>query len=321
MQEILNRGTVIKSILSYTSRGRLLSSMPAGLAEVPAVCLHRADLQKALLSAVPLPCVHLGEQFEHLEIGSDGVTAYFATGRTASGAVLVGADGFRSKVRAQLVGDGQPVYRGYQCWRGVCGLPARELLTETLGPGLRVGVVPIGGRGTAWWCTADEPELVNDGPDGAKAKLLRWFGNWHQPIPDVIRATEPTVIIKTGIYDRRSVKRWSTGCCTLLGDAAHPMTPNMGQGGCMAIEDSAVLTRCLSNYSTPAEALRVYQELRYARTAQITRLSRYYGMLGRWKNPGAVWLRNIIMRTGSATAARKSYLDFLAYDAYKIPLK
>jgi 2-polyprenyl-6-methoxyphenol hydroxylase-like FAD-dependent oxidoreductase len=321
LQRIVDCGTVIKSVVSYTSRGSQLLMMPANLMDVPTVCLHRAELQQTLLAALPSPCVHLGEQFVRLEMTTDGVTAHFASGRTASGDVLIGADGLRSRVRAQLIGDGKPVYRGYQCWRGVCDLPGSELLTETLGQGLRLGVVPIGSRGTAWWCTANEAELASDGPDGAKAKLLYWLGSWHRPIPEVIRATDPTAVIKTGIYDRRPVKNWSRGCCTLLGDAAHPTTPNLGQGGCMAIEDSVVLAHCLSNDSDCAMALRVYEQLRYARTAQVTRMSRYYGVLGQWKNPGAVWLRNIILRAGSGSAATRSYLNFVSYDPYNIALK
>jgi 2-polyprenyl-6-methoxyphenol hydroxylase-like FAD-dependent oxidoreductase len=321
MQQVVSRGAIIAAAVSYTSKGRILSSLPTDLTDVPTICLHRAELQQALFSSLPSDCVHLGQEFVHFQNTSDGVTAYFASGKTTSGDVLVGADGLRSKVRAQLVGDGEPVYRGYQCWRGVCNLPASELLTETLGPGLRVGVVPIGRRGTAWWCTANEAKLADDGPNGAKAKLLRWFGDWHQPIPDVIRATDPTTVIKTGIYDRRPVKKWSQGCCTLLGDAAHPTTPNMGQGGCMAIEDSAVLARCLSNYSDFAMALRVYERLRYARTTKVTRISRYYGVIGQWKTPATVWFRNILLRTGSGKAATKSYLNFVSYDPYKVPLK
>src|SRR5438552_7855225 len=220
MQQVVNRGTVIKAAVGYTSSGVTLSRMPANLTDMPSVCLHRAELQQTLLSALPPDCVHPGEEFVHFKKSSDGVTAHFASGGKAAGDILIGADGLRSRVRAQLIGDGEPVYRGYQCWRGVCNHPACEMLTETFGSGLRVGLVPIGRRGTAWWCTANEAELANDGPEGAKAKLLRWFENWHQPIPDVIGATDPTAIIKTGIYDRRPVKKWSQECCTLLGDAA-----------------------------------------------------------------------------------------------------
>ena len=320
MQQVIDRGAVIEAAASYNSRGDTISRLPSNLTDVPSVCLHRADLQQALFSALPPDCVHLGDQFVNFENIGARVMAYFASGRAASGDALIGTDGLRSRVRTQLIGDGEPVYRGYQCWRGVCHLPASELLTETFGLGVRVGLVPIGRRGTAWWCTANEAELATDEPDGAKSKLLRWVGNWHQPIPNVIGGTDATAIIKTAMYDRRPVKTWSKGCCTLLGDASHPTTPNMGQGGCMAIEDAVVLARCLSHYSDPAIAFRVYERLRYARTARITNISRYYGVIGQWKNPGAAWFRNTLFRLWPKKAATKGYVKFVGYDPYEVSL-
>ena len=320
MQPIIDRGTVITAAVTYDSRGNRLARMPTNIADVPSVCLHRADLQQALFSALSPDCVHLGEHLVDFNQTSQGVTAQFASGRTASGDVLIGADGLRSRVRAQLLGDGEPVYRGYQCWRGVCEQRSGEELTETFGLGVRVGLVPIGSRGTAWWCTANEDELAKDEPDGAKSKLLRWLANWPQPIPEVIRGTDPGAIIKTGIYDRRPVRTWGKGCCTLLGDAAHPTTPNMGQGAAMAIEDAIVLARCLSSYPDPGAAFRVYERLRYARTAKVTNLSRYFGVMGQWKNPGAAWLRNKLMRLGSGKAATNGSLIFVSYDPHTISL-
>jgi len=320
MQQVIDKGTIIEAAVTYTSRGDLIGRMPTNLTDVPGVCLHRADLQQVLLSALPSDCVHLGEQFVDFKQTARGVTSQFATSRTASGDALIGADGLRSRVRAQLIGDGEPVYRGYQCWRGVCNHPAREILTETLGAGIRVGVLPLGRRGTAWWCCANEAESGNEESGGAKASLLRWIGNWHQPIPDVIGATDQTAIIKTGIYDRQPVKRLSQGCGTLLGDAAHPTTPNMGQGGCMAIEDAVVLARCLSNCSDPARAFRVYERIRYARTARVTKISRYFGLMGQWKNPGAIWLRNTLLRCLPQRVSTKGYLKFIAYDPYEVGL-
>jgi 2-polyprenyl-6-methoxyphenol hydroxylase-like FAD-dependent oxidoreductase len=214
-----------------------------------------------------------------------------------------------------LIGDGGPIYRGYQCWRGVCDYPASKMLTETFGLGVRVGIVPIGARGTAWWCTANEVESTNDDPEGAKAKLLRLLEGWHQPIPELIARTEPSAIIKTGIYDRASVKKWSKGRCTLLGDAAHPTTPNMGQGGCMAIEDAVVLTRCLSEHGDAVSAFQAYEKLRYRRTRMVTRVSRYYGVVGQWEKPLAAWFRETLLRLGSGKAGTRGYFKFVNYDA------
>ncbi len=89
----------------------------------------------------------------------------------------------------------------------------------------------------------------------------------------------------------------------------------------MAIEDAAVLARCLSNYSDAAMAFRVYERLRYARTARITNLSRYYGVIGQWENPGAVWLRTKLFRLGSGKAASISYARFVNYEPDELSLK
>jgi len=193
-------------------------------------------------------------------------------------------------------------------------------LTETLGLGVRVGLVPIGCRGTAWWCTANEDELASDEPHGAKSKLLNWLAHWPKPIPEVIRGTDPAAIIKTAIYDRKPLKTWGKGCCTLLGDAAHPTTPNMGQGAGMAIEDAIVLARCLSRYPDPVAAFPLYERLRYARTAKVTNISRYYGVMGQWENRGAAWLRNRIIQLGSGKNAMKGYANFVSYDPNTISL-
>jgi 2-polyprenyl-6-methoxyphenol hydroxylase-like FAD-dependent oxidoreductase len=146
---------------------------------------------------------------------------------------------------------------------------------------------------------------------------MHWMAKWHRPIPDLLSATDPKVIIKTGIYDRRPKRRWSEGCATLLGDAAHPTTPNMGQGGCLAIEDAAVLARCMAEHADVTTAYRIYERLRYARTARVTNISRYYGVVGQWSNPVAAWFRSALFYLGSGKGAAKNYAKFVAYDAYE----
>src|SRR5438045_3828298 len=107
MKQVVSLGTVVGVAASYTARGGTLSRLPTKLTDVPSICLHRAELQQALLSALPPDCIHLGEEFVHFKKTSDGVIAQFASGRTASSDVLIGADGLRSRVRAQLIGDGE----------------------------------------------------------------------------------------------------------------------------------------------------------------------------------------------------------------------
>jgi len=318
MQRVIERGRVIKEAVSYSWRGQLLGRVPFSQTDAPSVCLHRAELQEALVSALLPDCIHLGEEFVSVQPTETGVTAYFTSGRAESAHALIGADGLRSRVRAQLIGDGDPIYRGYQCWRGVSDYPPTEQLTEFFGQGLRMGVIPIGRRGTAWWCTANEPSLGDHDPAERKSRLQDWFGKWHSPIPEVLARTDPAAIIETAICDRYPVRTWGKGACTLLGDAAHPMTPNLGQGGCMAIEDAAMLARCASNESDLSMAFRSYERLRFARTARVTTLSRYYGVIGQWRNPALVWLRNAASRITPLRAAANSYDRFVSYDPWNV---
>jgi 2-polyprenyl-6-methoxyphenol hydroxylase-like FAD-dependent oxidoreductase len=126
---------------------------------------------------------------------------------------------------------------------------------------------------------------------GAKATLSHLFSGWHRPVVDLVEAAEEGTILRTDIYDREPLgERWGIGRVTLLGDAAHPMTPNLGQGACQAIEDAVVLARCLVERGATAESLRSYERLRSDRVAMVVRRSRRDGSIGQVKNPAICWL-------------------------------
>jgi len=128
--------------------------------------------------------------------------------------------------------------------------------------------------------------------------LLELFKDWHPPIQAIIKATDPDVILKHDLYDRRPLKNpWGEGPVTLLGDAAHPTTPNLGQGACQAIEDAYVLAQQLRSAPDIAAALRQYEAKRIPRTAYITNLSWRIGKIAQLQNPIACWIRNKLLRT------------------------
>ena len=191
LDEILRRGFRFVDGQMRTPDGAVLADMPLPAADAPAVLIHRADLHAVLADALPPWAVRTGAEFARLAETAAGVEADFGEAGTVEGAFVVGADGLWSAVRRQVLGDGDPVYRGYPVWRGVAPAGAVEwpTLTETLGRGLRFGIVPIGGGRVAWWATANEPAGADDGTEGSKQKLLRLFGDWHRPIPQLIEAT------------------------------------------------------------------------------------------------------------------------------------
>jgi 2-polyprenyl-6-methoxyphenol hydroxylase-like FAD-dependent oxidoreductase len=140
-----------------------------------------------------------------------------------------------------------------------------------------------GGR-VYWFATGNAPEGGDDGPAGSRAALLEAFRGWHEPVEALIQSTDEGAILRTDIYDPDPLgETWGEGSVTLLGDAAHPMTPNLGQGACQAIEGAVVLARCLGKPGEAGDvagALRRYEALRAGRTAAIVRRSRRIGKVG-----------------------------------------
>ena len=286
-------------------RGELISKIPAAAMkrlDVDLVLLHRADLQKALLAGLGEDAVRLDAEFTSFEQNGTGdVVARFADGQEERGDLLIGADGIRSAVRAQLLGDGPPRYAGYTAWRGVAELEDNPILGtarfESWGRGGRFGLWTLGWGRFYWYATKNAPEGEEDAVAGRKEELLARFEGWHGPITAAIRATEEPKILRHDIYDREPVKRWGEGHVTLLGDAAHPMTPDLGQGACQAIEDAVVLARYLKKEkSDVASALRLYEARRADRTACLVRLSRCLSRIGQLESPLTCWLRDTALK-------------------------
>jgi 2-polyprenyl-6-methoxyphenol hydroxylase-like FAD-dependent oxidoreductase len=122
------------------------------------------------------------------------------------------------------------------------------------------------------------------------------FAGWHEPIADFLEATNENEILKNGARDCAPLKQWGNGLVTLLGDAAHPCTPNLGQGGCMALEDALVLAKCLKSEMSLRAAMRRYELRRINRTRHIQQRSLLMGYIGQWQNPIFVTGRHIVTR-------------------------
>jgi 2-polyprenyl-6-methoxyphenol hydroxylase-like FAD-dependent oxidoreductase len=304
-------GERIRRTAIRTSSGRIIGTMDAAeLLGESGVAVHRARLHQVLLDALGPGVIHTGTPVVGYEQHEDRVTAVCGDGRRVDGDLLVGADGVHSMLRAQLVGDGEPVYAGYTSWRGVTpagSVPAPDAVTETWGRGERFGIVSIGFGEIYWFATADTPSGGRD--DDVRRELLARFGRWHPPIRAVIDATPASRILRTDICDRPPIDRWHDGRVVLLGDAAHPMTPNMGQGAGMAIEDAVVLDQCLAGGLSLESALQQYEQRRVGRANAVARASRRFGAIAQWRNPVAAAVRNgafrLMPRSSMIAQARK----------------
>lgn len=308
MDAILDRAGVLEEVRWLDHQGRVINQVRiSGERRFPSVALHRADLQHILLQALPESSIHLGHTLVKYEQHGDRIIATFTNGNSIESDFLIAADGVHSRVRAQFINDGDPIERGYTIWRGISPTiltPGTAL--ELYGRGKRFGIGPIGLGRTGWWATVN-----NNGADD----LSKLFAGWYRPVLELIGTTPRASILKTGAFDRLPVRKWGDGCMTMIGDAIHPTTPNLGQGGCLAMEDAVVLARCFERHGAKEEALRGYERCRYKRTTMISRYSRYYGSIGQSKNVLVRAARRTALALVPEALALRLMQIFFDYDA------
>jgi len=279
------------------------------------VVLHRAELL-AILRAPVEDAIRFNHECIEFDQENDSVVARFRNGVKARGDVLAGADGIHSIVRAKLHPGEAIRYSGYTAWRCVTKFDGAAMMAgETWGPGRRFGALPMRGGYAYWFATNNAPLGEKDPPGKTKQNLLELFRGWHHPIPDLIAASEGPAILRNDIVDRDPLPRWGAGRVTLLGDAAHPMTPNLGQGGCQGIEDALVLARMLATVRPVERALREYEERRIARTTPIVRRSRQIGVIGQLEGRLARGVRDFVLASMPASAALRELEAVVSYRA------
>lgn len=295
-----------------TPSGRILITLTEEALHVrygaPTTGIMRTELQLRLAEHFGLDRIHLGQELVGFDQDDDQVRAHFADGGTAEGTILVGADGLRSVVRSGLLGDGPPRYRGDTAWRGLAPRSAEldPLLEvfETVGRGARFGVFPLHGGRIMWFAGAVRPEGERDGPD-VLTDLRARFAEWHDPIPRVLELTDPTSILRNDIYDRPPGRRWVDGRVALLGDAAHPMGPDLGQGACQAIEDAETLALAIGSFVDPRTGLRVYERIRTRRVRTVGRIVSLTGWLANRSHPVACAARDTVLGMTPPGVARR----------------
>jgi 2-polyprenyl-6-methoxyphenol hydroxylase-like FAD-dependent oxidoreductase len=264
------------------------------------VAIHRADLQRALLDQIGDTPVRLGSAATRFQVDDEGVRVEFADGHEAYGDLLIGADGFYSVIRRQLVGAETPREGGYVCW--LATIPFRHpavtagYCAHYWGRGQRFGLADIGEGRIYWWGTKNMPaSAVRDGAGGT-SEILRAYAGWAPEVRAAIAATPPEAILRVPARDRPFLERWGRGPVTLLGDAAHPMLPSLAQGAAQTVEDAVVLARHLDGATDVTAALRGYETQRRERTRQIVEGSRALSRIEQLEHPVSSLLRALYFR-------------------------
>lgn len=291
-------------------KGRALSCVDVAeldrLAGRP-VAIHRADLHRVLRSALPAEC--LVNSADVVEVSPR--VRYLVGGHEVEleADLVVAADGIGSRIRAQLWPEApDPVYAGTTAWRGVTAPDfADELeISQTLGPRTEFGILPLAGGRVAWYGAVVAPPGQRAEDESAAVREV--FGSWHDPIPALLAATDPKAVLRHDIHELGTpLSTYVRGRVALLGDAAHAMTPYLGQGACMAIEDAVVLAAACADHADLDAALRHYDLERGPRTQSIAKASRMVGRMGhKLANPAAVKLRDALLRlTPSSVSVRQ----------------
>ncbi|MFQ5634779.1 MAG: FAD-dependent monooxygenase [Gammaproteobacteria bacterium] len=251
--------------------------------------IHRADLHRGLIDAVRAndpDCIHPGHKFTDLDETGDGITAHFADRPSVSGDLLIGCDGIRSAVRTRLFGADDPRFTGYAAWRGVVpvdALPPGSIEPDTallMGPGHIFTRYKVrAGELLNYVATARTDSWAEEGwsVPSTVAAVQAEFGDYCEQVQTILAATPPDECYRWGIFDRPPLRRWSAGRAVLLGDAAHPMSPFLGQGAVMALEDAVILTRCLVAADNLRAAFDRYENARRSRVGFVFRESRRAG--------------------------------------------
>ena len=248
--------------------------------------MHRADLVELLAAALPDNVVHTGHRCTGFEQRDDTARVSFSNGAVAEADVIVAADGIHSELRPYVFPPSNPVFSGSVAYRGVLPLEripdwptdswlmwlgkGKHFLTFPVRAGQLinyVGFVPADQRMKESWSSPGDPDV-----------LRREFAGWDQRIESLLQKVQMT--FRWALYDREPLPTWTRGRLTLLGDAAHPMLPHLGQGANQSIEDGMALATILAraDCSTVPAALAAYERLRRERVAQVQRGARENGM-------------------------------------------
>ena len=283
-------------VIGKTSREQQAASFG-----ITGATVHRADLLDVLAGALPAGLVTLGKRCTGVRPDGDLAVARFADGSEVEADVIVGADGIHSAVRASLFGPDAPRFTGKICYRSVVPTGGAQWLStegsQWFGPHGTVVLYPLRGQELInVVCHYDDAGYRHESwiAECSRQEVTERYAGWHESLVRLFAASETWY--KWALYDRDPIPRWTRGRATVLGDAAHPMLPYLGQGACQAIEDGAVLATALSaEASDPAIGLARYEHTRRPRASRVVLAARERGLSNHLTSGWAAWRRDLLI--------------------------
>jgi FAD-dependent urate hydroxylase len=267
--------------------------------------VSRADLQKRMIDWWGGDSIHFGKRLASLTQTEKHVTAHFTDDSVAQGDFLIAADGTHSIVREYVLG--YPVerrYAGYVNWNGLVDIDTQiapaDQWTTFVADGKRVSIMPIAGNRFYFFFDVPLAKGLAEDRSTVKNDLKRYFADWAPAVQRLIDAIDPNTTNRIEIHDIEPFTPFVKGKVALLGDAGHSTTPDIGQGGCAALEDAVVLGRCFAHPDTIENTLKQYENQRTERTKDLVLKARKRCDITHGKDPRLTeaWYQELRQETG-----------------------
>lgn len=279
------------------------------------ISIHRAELHTILLAEIKdkIP-FYTNKRAQSVEQKKEEIILHFADGTSARGNYLLACDGIHSAIRKQLLPEIDPSYAGYTIWRGLVRDSSQEVELampfKTWGKNGQFGAVPMTNNRIYWFASFNAKQSDPALKKITLADLAKRFAQYHAPIPQLLALSKSEDLLMNEANELNPISQYAFGNVLLMGDAAHAMTPNLGQGACQAIEDAAVLAQLLKTENSTEQAFLAFEEQRIPRTKKATIDSRQVGKAAHIENRLLIALRNFYLQR-TAKGAFKKQIDFL----------